>query len=281
MSAYSFYIKDIVLGACLFLIPFIIPAFSVSTDVGTLVTATSAVFAVVAGFFIADSMSNYLRLQTLISEENAALISLADYAKKIDAKHSVSIFNAIDGYLIAQLDSDTLNHILQTEKQIDHLNTAIDTLKVGAEDSESYERLLEMREKILTARQEILFAAKKNLTLGHWVTLIVLAALVACTVLAIRDGGIFMNVIAGSMIIGTQAILVLLRDMDNNRLLEMKLGYDNPQEVFHALSMPPYYPHFSPPSARIPDDNGIYRLGRHDGLPQSQYEIIDTKRKTL
>ncbi|MEN9561358.1 MAG: hypothetical protein RIQ56_631, partial [Candidatus Parcubacteria bacterium] len=88
MNVFSPYPKDIALGICLFLVPFLIPAFTVSTDVGTLVTATSAMFAVVAGFFIADAMSNYLRLQTLISEENAALISVADYARKIDEKRS-------------------------------------------------------------------------------------------------------------------------------------------------------------------------------------------------
>ncbi|MDP3645713.1 MAG: hypothetical protein Q8R25_01365 [bacterium] len=235
MSAFSPYVKDVALGICIFLAPFLIPAFAVSTDVGTLVTATSAVFAIVAGFFIADAMSNYLRLQTLISEENAALISIADYAKRIDSENWPAVHDAIDVYIIAQLDSHTLNHIIETEERVDAINTTVNTLKIDPEDSESYQRLLEMKERILTSRQEILFAAKQNLTIGHWATLITLGALVALTVLAIRDGSIFMNVVAGSMMVGMYAILVLLRDMDNNRLLEMKLGYDNPSRSFSCI----------------------------------------------
>ena len=162
MSALSPYIKDAVLGICIFLAPFFIPLFTISADAGILVTATSAVFAIVAGFFIADAMSNYLRLQTLISEENAALMALADNAKKIDEQNWPAVHKAIDGYMIAQIDLWTLNHILQTEKQIDALDIAINALKVDPEDAESYDHLLSMKEKILTARQEILFAAKNT-----------------------------------------------------------------------------------------------------------------------
>ena len=278
MRSLSPYVKDVALGACIVLAPFIIPLFKVSTDIATLVTATSAVFAIVAGFFIADAMSNYLRLQTLISEENAALIALADNAQKIDAENAPEVHQAIDDYMIAQLNSHTLNHILQTDPQIDTLDAAINRLKVGPEDSETYDHLLHMREKILSARQEILFAAKKNLTLGHWITLIMLGTLVAFTVIAIRDGSVFMNAVASAMMVGMQAILILLRDMDNNRLLEMKLGYDNPREVFHALGKSPYYPYFSPLKARVPGRDGTYRLGKEHEDQKPRYEIVDTSK---
>ena len=279
MNEYSPYIKDVVLGICIFLIPFVIPLFKINTDVGTLVTATSTVFAVVAGFFIADAMSNYLRLQTLISEENAALVALADNAKKIDQQNSPAVHQAIDDYIIAQLDLWTLSHILQTQKQIDKLDAAINALKVGPEDAGSYDHLLSMKEKILSSRQEILFAAKKNLTVGHWATLITLAVLVGFTVLAVRDGSFFMDLIAGLMMLGMQAILILLRDMDNNRLLEMKIGFDTVRDVFHSLSRPPYYPFSTPLKYRVPDEGGLYRLGRESLHSQPSYDVIDIRKK--
>jgi hypothetical protein len=86
MNAIRRFWQDILLGACLFLIPFLLPLFGIST-VGALVTPTSSIFAIVAGFFIADAMSNYLRLQTLIAEENASLISMAESAKEVDAQN--------------------------------------------------------------------------------------------------------------------------------------------------------------------------------------------------
>lgn len=256
------YIREIVLGVCLFLLPFVLPSFGVSTDVGTLVTATGTIFAVVAGFFIADAMSNYLRLQTLIAEENSALITIADNAKQIDAKGFIAVHQAIDEYIIAQLDSGSLDHFSQTQEQIDQLHKSIHGLSVNADDSVLVDHVLSMEEKIMTSRQEMALAAKRTLTAGHWMTLIALAILVAITVLAIRDGTLFTDMVAGLMIVGTQAVMIVLRDVDNNRLLERKLAYKNPLEVFHAISRPPYYPYFSSTKSRIPDRDGKYRLGK-------------------
>ena len=83
---------DILCGFILALIPFIVPQFEF-LNVDTIISATSAIFAIVSGFFIADAMSNYLRLQTLIAQENAALITIAKDVKKatIDAKKAKEI----------------------------------------------------------------------------------------------------------------------------------------------------------------------------------------------
>jgi len=261
----SLYLKEVGVGAALFTSAFLIPQFSLNTDVNTLVSATSAVFAIVAGFFIADAMSNYLRLQTLIAEENAALITIVANSKKIDPRNESAVRVAVDAYMIAQLEAGTLNHILRTEKEVDNLSAALDALQVSEGGKELYDHVLTMREKIMSARQEILLAAKENLSSGHWITLIVLGVLVVFTVLAIRDGGAFMNMVAGAMMVGMYSILVLLRDMDNNRLLELKLGFDNPREFFHALDLPPYYPRLTPAHYLVPDDSGTYRIGDGKG----------------
>lgn len=72
---WTYYIKDILIAVGIFVAIFILPLFEIGDNLSSLVSATSTVFAIVAGFFIADAMSNYLRLQTLIAEENAALMS--------------------------------------------------------------------------------------------------------------------------------------------------------------------------------------------------------------
>jgi hypothetical protein len=253
-------VRDSIVGILLFSLPYLVPLF-ILNEVNTLVGASSAVFAIVTGFFIADAMSNYLRLQTLISEENAALISLAEDVKKIDSINYVKVYKAIDEYMIAQLDYEGLNHILHTQRKVEGISKAIEELVIEADDGVAYDHVLGIEEKILSSRQEISLAAKKNLTTAHWATLITLATLVVVTVLAIRDGHFVMNLIAGIMIVGVWSILVLLREMDNNHLLEQKLSFENPREVFYAIAKPSYYPLFSPVRARIPDDSGVYRLG--------------------
>ncbi len=218
-------------------------------------------------------MSNYLRLQTLIAEENAALISIADDAVKVDADRSKEVYAAIDQYMIAQLSLGTLAHVFKTEKEIDRLGAAGNALRVQPEGSEYFDHILSMKENVISCRQEISLAAKNNLTVAHWTILIALSVLVWLTVLTIRDGSAFMSLVAGLMIIGTQAVLVLLREMDNNHLLEKKLSYDNPREVFHAVFQPPYYPHSSPLKSRIPNAAGLYRLGKEG--QERTYDFIN------
>lgn len=256
------YGKEIALGIFLFSLPYIIPIYGIGVDVSTLVATSSTIFTIFAGFLIADAMSNYLRLQSLIAEENSSLVTIANNAEQIDKDGSTNVHKAIDEYMIAQLDLNTLNHFSQTQKQIDNIHSSIYTLKVAQEDEVMYDHTLAMEEKIIAARQEMSLAAKKTLTPIHWVTLISLAILVIVSLLPIRNGEWLTNIFAGLMILGIEAILVILRDMDNNKLLESKLSYENPREIFHAIGKPPYYPFSSPIQAQIPDENGQIRLGK-------------------
>jgi hypothetical protein len=277
MKVIQLFWKDFCLGVVLFLAPFFLPRFSIGDSSSTLVTATSAVFAIVAGFFIADAMSNYLRLQTLIAEENASLISLADDARRINGKNFINVYRAIDEYMIAQLDAGTLNHILKTEKEFGRIIAAVDTLQSGPGDKDFFDHILSMEEKILMCRQEISLAAKKNLTPGHWAILVILAALVATTVLTVRDGNLLTNFVVAFIIVAVQAVLVLLREMDGNYFLENKLAFENPREVFQAVSQPPYYPYFSSPRSHIPNEAGLYRLGKEPIAGRAEgYDTIDT-----
>lgn len=255
------YKKEIALGIVLFIIPFVAPYYVIGMDTSTLVAGASTLFTIFAGFLIADAMSNYLRLQSLIAEENSSLITIADNSKQIDKDGFVAVREAIDEYMITQLDLNTLNHFSQTHEQIDKLHTSLHKLVVAPENSHLYDHILTMEENIITARQEMALAAKKTLTPIHWVTLIGLAILVLISVLPIRNGEWPTNIFAGLMILGTEAILVILRDMDNNNLLASKLGYENPREVFYAVDKPPYYPASSPVKSRVPDENGKFRLG--------------------
>jgi len=255
------YNKEIILGVILFSLPFLVPLYGLGIDANTLVAAISTIFAIFTGFLIADAMSNYLRLQSLIAEENSSLITIADDAEQIDKKGFIAVHQAIDEYMIAQLDLNTLNHFSQTQKQMDRLHSSIHQLMVTPENNIIYDHILTMEEKINSARQEMTLAAKKTLTPLHWITLITLAVLVVVAILTVRNGEWWISIFIGLMILGVEAILVILRDMDNNHLLETKLSYENPREVFHAINKPPYYPFLSSIRFRVPDENGKIRLG--------------------
>lgn len=251
--------RDMGVALVLSLLPFILPIFKFS-DLSTLVGATSAIFAIVSGFFIADAMSNYLRLQTLIAEENSALMTIADNPKKMDPDHTAVVYEAIDEYMIAQLDAGTLGHTLETRVHIDKLDNALNSLNAKG-DSTLFDHILSASETIRVARQEISLAAKNNLGWAHWSTFITLELVVVTSMLSMRDGGFILNLVIAAVIVSTYAVLILLREIDNNHLLEKKLAFENPRDVFHAIQRPPYYPKYAPKSAQVPDENNQMRLG--------------------
>lgn len=271
------YFWETLLGVIIFLLPFVVPQVgSVTNNAEILVTAVSTIFAIVVGFFIADAMANYLRLQTLIALENGTLISLAHAAREISTEHHPKLHDAIDQYMITQLDSDKLNHILLTEAKMREIVKQTDVFIKGSQMDARWEATHEMLKSIHVARQEIGLAAKKNLSGAHWSILAILSCLLMLTILSVRDGSILLNVICGLIMVGSYSILIFLRDLDSNRLLEQKLAFESPIEVFTALDRPPYFPFFAPAEMRKPGPDGTYRLGTKPGSAEP-FVIVHAK----
>ncbi len=259
---------DITIMILLVIVVFAIPPFNVPEN-GTLVTAATAIFAVVSGFFIADAMANYLTLQGLIAEENSLHISLINDLedKNLLPKETENIRKAIDAYLIAQLDVPELDHVAFTKDEFNALicclHEYIQKLKNNHETLSN--DIQSKRAEMVRINQEISLTAHVNLGATHWLLLLTLACVVAITVLALRDGGILMNIITIGMLLGTQGVLIVLRDVDNNRFLQKKLAFKNPQQVFSTLKRPPYYPPSSKKNQRTPNSNGHYRIRNPEG----------------
>lgn len=257
LNAVNLTLLDTIVAVTLVAIAFFLPFFEIP-QVGSLVTSATAVFAVVAGFFIADATANYLRLQTLIAEENGVLISVAHELHQISADDEKRMYDLIDGYLIEQLDVDSLDHIVTTQETFNQILDLFDEVIEKYDDVRA--QMEEQRDKLITINQEMMLAANSNLTTIHWGILVSLWMVVAITVLAIRDHTLTMSVITAGMLLGCQGVLVVLRDVDNNRYLQRKLSFKNPRFVFQAINQPPYYPLDSKPKHRQPNKDGLFRM---------------------
>jgi len=253
---------DILIGITLAALPFVIPLFTLRTldTSGSLVTAVTAVFAVVAGFFIADVTGNYLRLQTLIAEENACFISIAHDVRECVPEKFPEAQTAIDGYMIAQLDIDELDHIVRTSREFEALISTLGLLAAHAPPDHPFlSNIQTKKDELIELNQEITLAARQNLTWIHWFILFTLGGVVGLNMLALRDEGIMLKCIVGAVLLSIEAVIIVLRDMDNNRFLQRKLGFRNPQQVFRALLLPPYYPVTAQLRQRNAGPDGTYR----------------------
>jgi hypothetical protein len=260
----------VVLQVALFLLPFFIPLFALTIDVGTTLTVISLLFAILVGFFIANATSNYLNLQTLIAEENADLISLFSLTKLIQSSQAEAVADAIDKYMVAQLNYNFLDHTSKTRAEFEAI--AFEINKVRPQDAFGTELVSNLHDKkshLSVTNQAISLSAKRTVTLRHWFVLILLSLLMGFLLLALRGDGFLGTALIGILFVGIYEILVLIYEIDSNRFLAKKLSYENPQDVFRAIGKLPYYPEIAITRRRISIPQGRYRVGTSDGQSDS------------
>src|SRR3989344_5261970 len=105
-----------------------LPLFKISLDVPTLLSVLSFLFAILVGFFIATATANYLRLQALIAEEDAGLITIFNLVRNIAPKDLEKITDAIDNYAIAALSFELTEYVSKTDREFEGLATAADEI---------------------------------------------------------------------------------------------------------------------------------------------------------
>lgn len=257
-------IITIIVQVILFLLPFLVPLFSPTFDVGTFLTAISLLFAILAGFFIANATSNYLHLQTQIAEENADLISIFGLIKLIEPDKKEEIAEAIDSYMISQLDYDFLDHAHETHKEIDKIISVVNDIEPQNDrGSELLSNLHNKKSHLLVTNQEVSLSAKRTVTFRHWFVLILLSVLIGLLLLALRGGGLLGNIIIGVLFVGMYEILVLIYEIDSNQFLAKKISYQNPQRVFKSIGRLPYYPITAFTHYKISEPSESYRVGSY------------------
>ncbi len=261
----------------LLITPFLLPVYHFTFDISTLLTVVSLIFAILIGFFIATATTNYLRLQSLIADEDSALIGIFNLAKAIQSTSVAKMREVIDQYVIAALDFELVDYVGKTEKQFSSVLFAIDELSPrNAKGMELIGNIYDKRSEVVRARQEIAFVARRIVTRLHWVVLFFLAALLIFLLFALRDGNLLFSAVTGILAVATYLILLLLYEVDGNIFLEEQLAYENSQQIFEAIGTLRYYPDYALQNKHILAPAGDYRVGIFKDYPRSLEKEIKT-----
>lgn len=260
----------------LFLSAISLPIFKFSFDISNMLTVVSLLFAILIGFFIAAATSNYLRLQTLISDEDASLISIFDLVKIIQPSARKKFASLIDKYMIAALDYDQLDYFMETSAEFDNLLNAIGKIvPLNGKGIALLQNLHNIKSNIVSIRQEALILIKRAITGRHWFILISLASILSVILLGLRDGSVLVSLLIGLTLIALYQTLNLLHKIDSNAFLADKLAYEVPQKVFQAIGQAKYYP-----ETALNDElkktlkNENYRVGIYDDFSKSMKKKI-------
>lgn len=253
---------DILVPGYFLALSFTLPFFDFSFDIATFLTATSLIFAILAGFFFAAATSNYLRLQTLISEINAGFIGLYAIARVIDRAKAEMLSEKIDAYMMADLDYELLDFDMVASYEFKEIVRVIDEVKPVDERGVALLGLLhEKKEALRVSGFETGLTAKTIVSPGHWTVLTLLSLLVVILTLALRDGSVASGLFSGAIVITVYLVLRLLHAIDSNLFLAKNLAFQDAQKVFMGINQLPYYPQYALQRGYVRSPKAPYRVG--------------------
>lgn len=259
----------------LLIAPFLVPIFSFDFNAGNLLTVVSLLFAIIAGFFIASTTSNYLRRQTLIANENSALISIFLLTKQIQPSKLESIADKIDQYLISILDYNLLDYPDKTRKELFELIETIDSVNPENDSGlQLFPNLHEQKAILITANQEGSLIYKTIMRPLHWFVVILLAVLMSIFIFGLRGASLSSSIITSILLVGIFEVLDLIRSIDTNQFLANILEFQSPQIIFKTIGRLNYYPEIAIKNRWIKLLPEKYRIGIYKNFPASFDKVI-------
>lgn len=277
MFSKNIFIK-FVIPIILLCISLFLPLCNHAFDLQNLLNIVSLLFVIILGFFIAAATSNYLNFQSLLAEEDGALISLCNIVKLTEPSSKDKITKLIDQYVINTLDYKLGEYIDYTQKDYDQIIKMVDEIKIDQKNPESsalFPYMHEVKANLFKVRGNIALSAKRVVHGIHWTILILLSLIIEFLLLSIRNGSFSISAITGIITIILYLTLILLYEIDNNVFLEKQLAFQNPQRLFQAIGELPYYPEIAIKKHLIKKPTGKYRIGIYKDYPKSFDKTIE------
>lgn len=260
---------DAVKGATFAFIIFIIaviylPGVGPSEEVENILTISTFLFAILAGFFISRLSTRFNEIRKLVGEEDALFLSFYKTSQIYGKDFTNKIRELIDKYYVVCYDGIVGFQYKPTVKYFLQMWDELLKLKKYRKES-SYQTLLDNLNDLEKTRNLSSVTYEEKLGAGQWIILIFLAGIILFSIFYLKTDALYSRVI--TVLLSTVLVLVLLiaRDLQNLMLGGKPLLEESGQEVFEFIGKPRYYNQFLLKKGRstIPKNVKVYRLGMH------------------
>ena len=207
----------------------------------TILTVSSFLFAILAGFYISRLNSRYSDIRELISNEDAYFYSLFKMAKILGEPFADKIANAIDTYYVVSFENDLENYYKSTAPSLESIHNVFCEQREKSDNS-TYAGMLSVLSSIEAARNKNSVIAKEKISKNQWMVLISLTIIILFCLFYINTNEYFFQfliVIMSAMLI---LILLTIRDLQNLRLGgKIMPVLESGQEVLESMGKLRYY----------------------------------------
>ena len=260
---------------------FVFPTSFVSQDLGsTILTVTTFLFGIIAGFYIVVTTTDYNSVKNILATETAAWISLYENMIVYDRASAEKLALLIDAYIRKNFDYEIIDSAKATRVEFDAVARLIRELPKKNEAVWAHEKIREIMDGIVTARQQLTVLGSKALSIFQWLVLGILAGLVVISLYGLRSGEFFFDLVAVAISSSIVLILFLIRDLDLYVWNEKTFGFDIFENVLKSLGQLPYYPAESLADGRVYPSENEYRVGIAVDFPRNLERRIEIRRIT-
>lgn len=254
----------------------VVPGQGPSHDVELILTVSSFLFAILAGFYISRQSKRFDNLRKLVASQDANWVSVFKTAEIIGKDFAKRIADRIDSYYIVWFDyaigSDAYKN---SAKHLDEVyeELRLHTELVGDNIDSVYDEIIIFLADIEKNRNRESVLSLEKITGGQWAALLILTGVIIFSLYYLMVPALYSKVI--TMLLSTVLVLVLLMLRDLQNLMhggEMQLD-ESGQEVFEIIGKPRYYnkKYIDSGVTVIPEHVEEYRLGFHN--PGEEFDI--------
>lgn len=260
---------------------FVFPTSFVSQDLGsTVLTVTTFLFGIIAGFYIVVTTTDYNSVKNILATETAAWISLYENMIVYDRASAEKLALLVDAYIRKNFDYEIIDSAKATRAEFDAVALLIRELPKKNEAVWAHEKIREIMDRIVTARQQLTVLGSKALSIFQWLVLGILASLVVISLYGLRSGEFFFDLVAVAISSSIVLILFLIRDLDLYIWNEKTFGFDIFENVLKSLGQLPYYPAESLADGRVCPSENEYRVGIALDYPRDLERKIEVRKMT-
>ena len=244
---------------------FVIPGAGPSSEVEIILTISTFLFAILAGFFISRLSSRYNSMRERLGAEDAYFVSLYKTAQIYGEAFAKKIADLIDKYYIVSYDFIYSKSYKETDKYVLRMWNELKKLKKHKSES-TYESLVNDLTEIERGRKIGTALYEETIGPGQWTVLVFLSCIILFSIFYLKTGTIYSQII--TLMLSTVLVLVLLiiRDLHNFMLGGQGLLEESGEEVLDSIGKPRYYNqlYVKRGISKIPKSLKAYRLGMHE-----------------
>ena len=269
----------LLLLGCLAVASFV-PAVQIANYDG-LLTAATFLFSVLYGFEISIVIQNFSQLKTQLAVENAGLLTIFHLADIIGGAEGKKIEDNVEKYLLAAIDHPLEDHLVGTNKEFFAIFDPVKKLSdvKGDQKGQALQYLNEAIYYVPQSRNQVAEFAPRFVGRSVWLMLSVLAGILVAILLLGHGVGVIGTITSAVFSTTVIGALLLLDEIDSNRIQEAHLEYDIFNETLVQIGREKYYPDFALRSGDVKISiNEKIRIGHFPNYPNLSGRNIDEKK---